>query len=160
MNRKRHIIPIVKDANLKFKRTLLELRERHHFTQEDVSVGLGVNKKTYARWESMNNNQAITIDQAALIYEFYGLRQGYSELMTFLEPDHKKEITNRVLATCRLLDGIISGEETLANITKLAIEIRNKYESTFNLLSEEKKKDEAKTPAQKLKNASCLRQRM
>ena len=49
--------------------TLLHLRKRHHYTQEDVAEQIGVSRQTIAKWE--NNESIPDVLSAGKLAELY-----------------------------------------------------------------------------------------
>lgn len=126
---------ITKDANLKFKTVMRDLREKHRKTRKQVAKSIGVTESKYLRMESITSAQKITLDEAAKIYDYYGIEAGFREILTFLPKDHRDEVISRVQTTIKFLDNLTTGEITIKETRKQAMELRKRYKSSQDKLA-------------------------
>ena len=126
---------ITKDANLKFKTVMRDLREKHRKTRKQVAKSIGVTESKYLRMESITSAQKITLDEAEKIYDYYGIEAGFREILTFLPKDHRDEVISRVQTTIKFLDNLTTGEITIKETRKQAMELRKRYKSSQDKLA-------------------------
>ena len=128
-------VMITKDANLKFKTVMRDLREKHRKTRKQVAKGIGVTESKYLRMESITSAQKITLNEAAKIYDYYSVEAGFREILTFLPNSERDEVISRVLTTVKFLDNLTTGDISIKEVREQAVELRKQYKNTMGRLA-------------------------
>lgn len=126
---------ITKDANLKFKTVMRDLRERNRKTRKQVAKSIGVTESKYLRMESITSSQKITLDEAAKIYDYYSVQAGFREILTFLPKSERDEVLSRVLTTVEFLDNLTTGNISIKEVREQAVSLRKQYKNTVGRLA-------------------------
>ena len=128
-------VMITKDANLKFKTVMRDLREKHRKTRKQVAKSIGVTESKYLRMESITSQQKITLDEAAKVYDYYSVEAGFREILTFLPNSERDEVISRVLTTVKFLDNLTTGDISIKEVRDQAVELRKQYKNTMGRLA-------------------------
>ena len=126
---------ITKDANLKFKTVMRDLREQHRKTRKQVAKSIGVTESKYLRMEAITSSQKITLDEAAKIYDYYSVQAGFREILTFLPKSERDEVLSRVLTTVEFLDNLTTGNISIKEVREQAVSLRKQYKNTVGRLA-------------------------
>ena len=104
-----------KNITLKFKTLIKKMRLEANLTQQETADKLNYKRNRYLRIENIASTQKITLEEARDILEIHN-HTFYYAFVTFLEPERRDAVSNRLTKTLNLLKSLQDGTITQNDI--------------------------------------------